>query len=98
MGGSRKDTDRGDVSARTFPAYIRRNRAWALSEGRCERMSCLSESVVVVLGHDMASERSGIESKIEFSDILTTASPKPNFCSMISLSTDLASPRNARNF
>jgi len=56
-----REEDKGAVSARTLPAYMRRRRLDAWDDGRWERMRRLRERVVVVLGEGILRGRSGIE-------------------------------------
>lgn len=60
-GGNRSEVDSGAESASTFPAYMRRNRAAAWLKGSVGRINCFSESVVVVRGDRIDTERSGRE-------------------------------------
>ena len=55
-----KDAERGAVSERTFPAWMRRRRLEERFVGRCLRIRPLSERVVVVEGCSMSRGRSGM--------------------------------------
>jgi len=56
-----RDLDRGTVSSRTLPEYIRRRRLFLRSGGSCGRIRSFRARVVVVRGDSMVSGRSGME-------------------------------------
>lgn len=58
-----REDDSDALSTSALPAWMRRRRRVANSDGRCVRICCLSVDVVAWWGFEMVSSRSGMEAE-----------------------------------